>query len=509
MHLGVVRVLGLVSIVDLCRLNSLSPLSSSSIAASAFMSVSRQKGKFVGSLKTEISMSVSSDDNDNGKADFKPPSPKLEIPDPLLSLTPGTWAFDTMSRRVHEDILTRTYEENKEEFESPAFATAKANFFALKSELENAADTPLTHLDETEAEDYQDWFKILEPYVQNKDTWLSAPWMVTEFYVYRRLLQALGYFSKGSNDKQDQITFQYDPFVKQKRAGLYTSPGSAEAVMSKVESLPELKDQEEACALAAAFALWGNKMDLSIWPADVSSASSVDVFTDILDNANDNLLHDDTDKLTQHCLSLLNKGGGRIDIIIDNAGFELVTDLALADYLIASGIAKVVNFQLKKHPTFVSDAMETDLLETVEFYANELSEQEYPASKRAGQRWQQYLAQNKWTCHENSFWVQPPPMWEMPQPLYQDLQQNCDLAFVKGDANYRRLLGDCDWDYSAPFEDIVGTYFPCPVCALRTLKAEIGCGMEIEQVQRAKSLDENWMVNGRFGVVHFGTGNKK
>ena len=433
---------------------------------------------------------------------FQTPGPNLDIPKPLLSLTPGTWAYDTMSRRIHEDILARTYDENKEEFESPEFETAKANFLALKSELEKAADTPLTHLEETDAEDYPDWFRILEPYIQNTDTWLSAPWMTTEFYVYRRLLQALGYFQKGGP------TYMYDPFVKQKRAGLYTSPGSAEAVMSKVESLTDLPDQAEACALAAAFALWGNKMDLSIWPADVSAAT-VDVFSNILANANDNLLHDDTDKLTQLCLSLLENGGGRIDIIVDNAGFELVTDLALADYLVASGIAKVVNFQLKKHPTFVSDALEKDLLETVEYYASELSEEDYPACKRAGQRWKSYLAENKWTCHENYFWVQPSAMWDMPQSLYEELQQNCDIAFVKGDANYRRLLGDCEWDYTAPFEDVVGAYFPCPVCALRTLKAEVGCGMAADQVERAKSLDENWMVNGRFGVVHFGTGNKK
>jgi Damage-control phosphatase ARMT1-like domain len=80
---------------------------------------------------------------------------------------------------------------------------------------------------------------------------------------------------------------------------------------------------------------------------------------------------------------------------------------------------------------------------------------------------------------------------------------------VKGDANYRRLLGDRKWDFTAPFTDVVGVYFPCPVCALRTLKAELGCGMDADQVEKAKSLDDNWLVNGRFGVVHFGAGAAK
>ena len=99
-------------------------------------------------------------------------------------------------------------------------------------------------------------------------------------------------------------------------------------------------------------------------------------------------------------------------------------------------------------------------------------------------------------------------MWDMTEPLRTDMATRCDLAFVKGDANYRRLLGDCMWDMTLPFQDIVGSYFPCPVCALRTLKAEIGCGMEANQIDRAKELDDSWMVNGRFGVVHFGSGAK-
>ena len=59
---------------------------------------------------------------------------------------------------------------------------------------------------------------------------------------------------------------------------------------------------------------------------------------------------------------------------------------------------------------------------------------------------------------------------------------------------------------TANFDDVVGAYFPCPVCALRTLKAEIGCGMDADQIERAKTLDPNWQVNGRFGVVQFGRG---
>jgi hypothetical protein len=68
-----------------------------------------------------------------------------------------------------------------------------------------------------------------------------------------------------------------------------------------------------------------------------------------LEKSSENLLHDDFDDLADHCNILREKGGGNVDIIVDNAGFELITDLALAQYLVESGIASCVTFQLKSH----------------------------------------------------------------------------------------------------------------------------------------------------------------
>jgi hypothetical protein len=138
----------------------------------------------------------------------------------------------------------------------------------------------------------------------------------------------------------------YDPFAVAKRAGLLSSVNSAENMLEKIVSLPHTKeDKSRKCiiilcsistsylhsvflssrvGLAAAFALWGNKMDLSIWPADADN-SSLDVFAKILHAADENLLHDDTDELAEHCEMLKERGSGKIDIIVDNAGFELVT----------------------------------------------------------------------------------------------------------------------------------------------------------------------------------------
>lgn len=48
-------------------------------------------------------------------------------------------------------------------------------------------------------------------------------------------------------------------------------------------------------------------------------------------------------------------GTGRIDIVLDNAGFEFLADLVLVGYLLESGLAIKVVLHGKRMPWFVSD----------------------------------------------------------------------------------------------------------------------------------------------------------
>ena len=74
------------------------------------------------------------------------------------------------------------------------------------------------------------------------------------------------------------------------------------------------------------------------------------------------------------------------------------------------------------------------------------------------------------------------------------------IVFVKGDANYRRLLGERQWPLDTPAKQVL-SYWPVPVCALRTFKAEIGCGVSKEYASRAEAADKRWLVSGKWGVV--------
>ena len=96
----------------------------------------------------------------------------------------------------------------------------------------------------------------------------------------------------------------------------------------------------------------------------------------------------------------------------------------------------------------------------------------------------------------------PYALWDVPEALYDHLRASSDLIVVKGDANYRRALGDRPWPLDAPFADVC-SYAPAPLLCLRTLKAELGCGMAKAGTDRAASSDETWLTDGRWGVVHF------
>ena len=96
--------------------------------------------------------------------------------------------------------------------------------------------------------------------------WIDAPWVISEFYFYRRIMEAFNYFESN-----------YDPFVKQKVQGLFEALTSIEAIAGRLPLLLEnsmSNDKSIAVEIALLTSLWGNKMDLSLWPASTSKTST-------------------------------------------------------------------------------------------------------------------------------------------------------------------------------------------------------------------------------------------
>jgi hypothetical protein len=90
---------------------------------------------------------------------------------------------------------------------------------------------------------------------------------------------------------------------------------------------------------------------------------------------------------------------------------------------------------------------------------------------------------------------------EMPATFIQELG-NYDLVIFKGDANYRRVLGDRHWALTASLQEIVA-YFPSNLLLIRTLKSEVAAGLTAEIVNEMESQTADWLINGTCGVIQF------
>ena len=168
-----------------------------------------------------------------------------------------------MSRRLREDILARVFRDNADVLASGT--NAEANLRALDAELAAAATSVITRVPPDGGPDLDTWTQLCEPHLGK--TWLEAPWLFAEFYFYRRILAAIGYFDRASP------AFGRDPFAADKRAGLEAGMRAATQLARRANAFAEKRQggvaaTAEEVRLFLMVALWGNRMDLSIWPED-------------------------------------------------------------------------------------------------------------------------------------------------------------------------------------------------------------------------------------------------
>lgn len=399
--------------------------------------------------------------------------PKLPLPEPLRGAELGSFAHNTIAVRL-PDIARRVLAEN----DFPPDVVSRLE--SLIMELPDGRIRPLT--------DVNDWDDYTKLYPNH--TWLEPPWFFVETYFYRRILEATGYFGAGP-------TAGVDPFAQQKQHGLTVTMDNSRALAANLAGWLAEGWQEAAFRRLLAVDLWGNQADLSMWPVDSTENPN---HTDQLAQQ-EHLLVDETTAVFHHLMTRLpDYSTTRLDFIIDNAGFELVCDLCLADYLLSSRVCAAVRFHLKNHPTFVSDALIHDVETTVAYLANDGDEHVGAVAGRlAG-----YRENGRFQLHTHPYWTSPLPGWEMPADLRADLNAAA-LIISKGDANYRRLIGDRHWPYTTPFAAVV-SYFPAPLVALRSLKSNVTVGLAPNQPSLLDQKDPNWLVNGRWGLIQFMSG---
>jgi hypothetical protein len=378
-------------------------------------------------------------------------------PAPLRTDRSNAFAHYSMSVRVPkilEDVISR----------NPGLPPAALQAVArLRDDIAGDAKLPPLRFP---APDASEWEAAVAAY--DGQTWLATDWFFAECYVYRCLMIAVRYWERGQ-----------DPFAAAKREEL-----AGEALWRGLDgALAGISDIIDVhLAELMLRALWGNRVDLSYAVGVAFGAAG----------HSDDLLCDDRAR----AIPALARPDGDVHIIADNTGSELSTDLALADTLIARAGARV-SLHVKIHPTFVSDAIASDvwaLLAAMEARGDGAVE----LAARLRRAWDD----DRLRILPDPFWNGPRFLWERPARLARVLD-GATAVVLKGDANYRRAVGDAIYPDGISFAAATD-YFPAPLVALRTMKSDALAGLAPGRSAQLDAIDREWRINGRRGVIQLG-----
>ncbi|WP_329367980.1 damage-control phosphatase ARMT1 family protein [Streptomyces sp. NBC_00669] len=382
----------------------------------------------------------------------------------ILSNTPGSFAWGVFHER-HPKLVRQVLD---------ALPYGPVERAAVEELLVESTDGVLEPLG-TGAHDQRQWREWGEGLFGRP--WDEAPFLWAESYFYRRLLEATGYFRPG--------TWQgIDPFAPFKNAEL-SGPAVTDE-LAALDQLPSLPAEKRAEVLLSS-ALWGNRADLGF--QITGSAGDAGDAGDAHPAA---LVADDSPLLWS---TLAASSNPRVCVLADNAGRELLPDLVLIDHLLTSGLAAEVVLYVKPAPYYVSDATTADVLATLDRLRNQAGQE----AERIGRRLWRAMNSGTLAIRTHPFLCAPLPFHDMPADLVAGFS-GATMTIVKGDLNYRRLVGDRRWAATSSFAERV-SHFPSPVAALRTLKSDVVVGLDRPVVARLDATGERWRTSGTYGLV--------
>lgn len=257
--------------------------------------------------------------------------PDTPTPPVLLGNQPGSFPHSVLAER-HPAIIRQVRE---------AFPYEPGQHRALDDLLANCTKGEIEPLpaDAHDRDLWETWG--LGEYTGR--SWFDVPWLWSESWFYRRLLQAVGYFGPGPWQG-------IDPFRPFKLAELDSAETDEE--LAALDDLANRPAGEQAQALLHG-SLWGNRADLGF---RLSAEGARDA------DAAPGLVADDSDRLW----SLLGgTGTGTLCLVADNAGRELVPDLLLIAHLLAHGRIGRAVLHVKPYPYYVSDATTADVVDAL------------------------------------------------------------------------------------------------------------------------------------------------
>ncbi|MDQ0834107.1 hypothetical protein QF032_005951 [Streptomyces achromogenes] len=405
--------------------------------------------------------------------------PHAAAPPVILGNEPGSFPRSVLAER-HPAIIRQVRE---------AFPYGPDHHRGLDALLAACADGVIDPLP-ADAHDRDRW-RVWGLDAHTGSSWFDVPWLWSESYFYRRLLEAVGYFGPGP-------WRGIDPFRPFKLAELEAPETDEElAALDALEGRP-VEEQDRALLHGS---LWGNRADLGFRLSDAGAEQRAAV---------PGLVADDSERLWELLPQAdadsgsdtgsgsgtgTGTGTGTVCLVADNAGRELVPDLLLAAHLLAHRRCGRVVLHVKPYPYYVSDATTADVVDAV----RKLSGARGAAGGRGRRLWQA-MADGTLTVRAHPFSAAPLPYERMPDDLRAEFA-SATLTIVKGDLNYRRLVGDSRWAPTTAFADVTA-YFPGPVAALRTLKSDVITGLDAgTEAALVAAEGQRWRTGGTHALI--------
>ena len=320
-----------------------------------------------------------------------------------------------------------------------------------------------------------------------------------ENYFYRRILDAVLYWENKIDPftlhKSELIDSSYEPFKKIfDRVSSCRKAGNSIVINNdcgaKYNENKASLDQKQFFRMLLHYQLWGNRADLSLsaGATDVPSANKEAV----------SLLVDDSDSVLDMLMVDEGKNANRkVIIVLDNCGLELLCDLLFANSLLTDGVCEQVELHCKSTPVFVSDALGKDIQQTIVWLKSNGFASLSSSLHTSIEEGKLHI------IDDLEFYTSPLSYAEMPKALVNRFS-DADLVVIKGDANYRRLLGERKWRLDTPFKDALSYFQNTNILALRTLKWPLAVGLDSKIVDHAKTqIGDEWDICGRCGTIQY------
>lgn len=320
----------------------------------------------------------------------------------------------------------------------------------------------------------------------------SVPFLLAEYYFYYHLLYLY-------HEKKKLYDIIEDPYRCYKLKHLNDGKGnnSFDALLSKFKSIFSNPAVSPHGFLLGCLNM--NSIDLSQLEVNVREFK------------NSNMPIDDSSIfhrfITKELSEIRDNGDNQelvAHLITDNSGFELMSDILLASYLLHTTKLTKIAFHVKRLPIFVSDTIMSDVVDAFKVLNSKLKDSTQFSMIKESVNEQVYICEaipNKHIC----FIVED--QWHR-ETLFQNLSifnswntdNSCSLIIVKGDLNYRRMVGDKHWNPTDSIIDRV-SYIHKPILIIRSLKSNVVLGVSNEKQYSDNA--PNWKVSGDYGIIHF------